>query len=231
MFVEDVFKTGPRHCSPLGVHEQLGHGRCASNRQPGTEIGRGFLPERKASFPSALAENTNARCSFEGTILQREPHQFGDSQSSREAEMQHGAVADSWTGSSRWRVEDGTNLFDGEMPHQRLVMAFARDGMDLPRLFKCGGHAEFDIPDEGFDYGEPSIARNRAVAAVFLDVSEKAENQICVDLFDADLGGLDTEPLAGKNEQELKGMSVGLARVGAATLRDRHVFAQELVIS
>jgi hypothetical protein len=62
---------------------------------------------------------------------------------------------------------------------------------------------------------------------LFLDVREKVENQRGVDLLDADLGGLDSEPLAGKNEQEPKGMSVGLARVRAATLLNRHVFAQK----
>jgi hypothetical protein len=36
---------------------------------------------------------------------------------------------------------------------------------------------------------------------LFLDVSEKVENQRGVDLLDADLGGLDSQPLTDKNEQ------------------------------
>jgi hypothetical protein len=36
---------------------------------------------------------------------------------------------------------------------------------------------------------------------LFLDVSEKVENQRCVDLLDTDLGGLDSQPVTGKNEQ------------------------------
>ena len=113
------------------------------------------------------------------------------------------------------------------MPHERLVMAFTRDGVDLLRLCQGGGHAELDIPDKGFDCGESSVARGRAVATLFLDVGEEVENQRGVDLLEADLGGLDPKPLAGKDEQEPKGMGVGLARVGTATLLDRHVFAQE----
>ena len=188
MFVENVFEACPGHGGAFGVHEQLGHRRRSSNRQPGAEVGRRFLPERKTSFPPALAENANARCSFEAHILQREPHQFRDAQPSCEAEMQHGTVPDSEAGRGIWRVEDGANLVHREMPHQPLVMAFARDGVDLPCLRQGGGHAELDISDEGFDRGESSVARSRAVAALFLDVSEKVENQRGVDLLDARSG-------------------------------------------
>ena len=141
--------------------------------------------------------------------------------------MQHGAIADSETGRGIWRVEDRTNLFHCEMSHEPLVVAFTWDGMDLLRLCQRGGHAKFDISDEGFDSSEPPVTRSRAITTLFLDVKEKVENQRSVELLDADLGGLDSEPLAGKNEQEPKGMSVGLARVRAAPLLDRHVFAQK----
>ena len=61
-------------------------------------------------------------------------------------------------------------------------MAFPRDGMDLARLSQGRRHAELNIPDEGFDGGESSVARGRAVAAFFLDVSQEIENQRSVDL-------------------------------------------------
>jgi hypothetical protein len=101
--------------------------------------------------------------------------------------MQHSAVADSEAGCGIWRVEDGANLVHCEIPHQRLIMAFARDGVNLPRLCQCRGHMEFDISDKGFNCGESSVAGGRAVAALLLDVSEKVENQRCVDLFETDL--------------------------------------------
>jgi hypothetical protein len=141
--------------------------------------------------------------------------------------MQHGAVTDSESCGGVWRVEDGTNLVHREMPNQPLVMAFARDGMDLTCLCQCGGHAEFDISDKGFNRGESSVASSRAISPLFFDVSEKLENQSGIDLLEADLRRLDLEPLTGKDEQEPKGVSVGLACVGAAALFDRHVFAQK----
>ena len=59
--------------------------------------------------------------------------------------------------------------------------------MDLLRLCQRGGHAKFDIPDEGFDGSESPVTRSRAVTTLFLDVREKVENQRGIDLLDADL--------------------------------------------
>ncbi len=113
------------------------------------------------------------------------------------------------------------------MPHKRLVMAFARDGVNLPRLSQCRGHTEFDISDKCFDCGKSSVAGGRAVTALLFQVSEKVQNQSGINLLDAYLGGLDRKPLTCKHEQKPKSMSVSLAGVGAATLFDRHVLTQE----
>jgi hypothetical protein len=81
-------------------------------------------------------------------------------------------------------------------------MAVARDGVDLSCLCQGGRHPELDIPDEGCDSGESSVACGRAVAAFFLDVSQELENQRSVDLFEADLWGSDFKTLAGEDKQE-----------------------------
>jgi hypothetical protein len=86
-----------------------------------------------------------------------------------------------------WCLEDRAHFFHGDMPYKRLVMAVARDGVDLSCLCQGGRHPELDIPDEGCDSGESSVACGRAVAAFFLDVSQELENQRSVDLFEADL--------------------------------------------
>jgi hypothetical protein len=187
VLVEDILETCPGHRSPFGVHEQLGHRDSPPHRQPGTKVGDGFFPERKAPFLPTLPVNADARRSLQGQVLQREPHQFGNAQAAREAEVQHRTVPNSESRCDVWRGEDGAHFVQREMPHERLVVAFPRDGVDLPRLCQGGGHAELDIPDEGFDCGEPSIARGRAVAALFLNVSEEVENQRGVELLEADL--------------------------------------------
>ncbi len=114
-------------------------------------------------------------------------HQFRDAQAAREAEVQHRTVPNSESRCDIWRVEDGVNFVHAEMPNESLIMAFPWDRMDLPRLCQGGGHAELDIPDKGFDRGESPVARGRAVAALFLDVSEKIENQRGVDLLETNL--------------------------------------------
>ena len=73
------------------------------------------------------------------------------------------------------------------MPHERLVMAFPGDSVDLPRLGQGGGYPELDIAEESLDRCEPSVARGRAIAALLLDMNEKVKNQCGVDLFEADL--------------------------------------------
>ena len=91
--------------------------------------------------------------------------------------MQHGTVADPEASSGIWRIEDRPNLFQREMLNQPLVITFTRDGMDLPCLCQSRGYAEFNLSNERLDCGESSVACCRTVAALFLDVSEKGENQ------------------------------------------------------
>jgi len=139
--------------------------------------------------------------------------------------MQHRTVADSEPGCGIGRVEDGADFLHRKMPNQPLVMAFIGDGVDLPHLRQSGGQAKLHVPDEGFNSGESSVARGGGVAALLLEVGEKIEDQRGIDLFKGDLRGLDPQPLAGKNEQEPKGVGVSLARVRTATLLGRHVFS------
>src|SRR6202040_18623 len=101
------------------------------------------------------------------------------------------------------------------------------DGVDLLRLCQGGGYMDLDIPEEGLDCCESSVARGRAVAALLLDVSEKLQNQRGVDLLKTDLRRPDTKALASKQEQEPKSMGIGFAGMGAAAPLNRHVFAQE----
>jgi hypothetical protein len=60
---------------------------------------------------------------------------------------------------------------------------------------------------------------------VLLEVGEKIEDQRGIDLLKGDLGRLDSQPLAGKDEQEPEGVSVSLARARTTALLDRHVFS------
>jgi hypothetical protein len=101
--------------------------------------------------------------------------------------MQHRTIADSETSRGIWRLEDRANFVHCEMPHQPLVMTFTRDGVDLLRLCQRGGHAKFDIPDEGLDGSESPVTRSRAVTTLFLDGREKVEDQRGIDLLEADL--------------------------------------------
>jgi hypothetical protein len=73
------------------------------------------------------------------------------------------------------------------MAHQRLVMAFHGDGVNLSCLREGGRHAELDVPNKGFHRGESSVARGSAVAPLCLNVRQEVENQRRIDLFQTDL--------------------------------------------
>jgi hypothetical protein len=66
-------------------------------------------------------------------------------------------------------------------------MALSSDPMDLPRLCQGRWYPELDVPHEGFDCCESSIACGRGVVAMFLDVREEAENKRGINLLQKDL--------------------------------------------
>jgi hypothetical protein len=187
VFVEDVLETRPGHRRCLRVHKQLRYENISPNGQPCPEISHRFFPEWKTSFLSALAENANARRSLQGQLFQGKAYEFRDSKPAREAQMQHRAVTDAETSCGVGCVEYGAHLFDREVAHLRLIMAFGWNSMYLPHLLQNGGHAEFYVSHEGFDGCESTVARDRAIAALFFDVSEKVQDQRGVNLFNEEL--------------------------------------------
>jgi hypothetical protein len=187
VFVEDVLEARPGHRRCFRIHKQLRYENIPPNGQPCPEVGHRFFPEWKTSFLSALAENANARRSLEGYLLQWKAYEFRDSKPAREAQMQHRAVADAETSCGVRRVEYGAHFFGREMAHLRLIMAFGWNGMYLPHLLQNGRRTEFYVSHERFDGCESTVACNRAIAALFFNVSEKIEDQRSVDLFNEEL--------------------------------------------
>ena len=72
----------------------------------------------------------------ERDLLQLKPHQFGDTQTAGETKMQHGAIANAEARRQVRCVEDCPHLVHREVPHQRLVVALCRNGVDLSDLFQ-----------------------------------------------------------------------------------------------
>jgi hypothetical protein len=101
--------------------------------------------------------------------------------------VHHRTIPNSQSRCDVWRVEDGVNFIHHEVSYEHLIVAFPRDGVDLPRLCQGGRHAELDIPDKCFDCGESSIASGCAVATMFLNVNKESEYQRSVDLLETDL--------------------------------------------
>ena len=71
MLGEDVFEAGPRHGGFGSIDEDLGRTDIAAYSQPGTELGRGLLPERHAPLPSPFSTNADAWSSLQRYACQR----------------------------------------------------------------------------------------------------------------------------------------------------------------
>ena len=110
-----------------------------------------------------------------------------NSQTSREAKMQHRPIADSQTCRNSWRIQDRPDFFHREVADEPLIVALGGDGLYLTDLLQSGGHAVFDVAHERLDRGQTQIAGGRSIAALALDVSEEAEDQLRVELFEMQL--------------------------------------------
>jgi hypothetical protein len=163
VLVENVFEPGPCHRGTFGVDEELWSTSGSAYCQPGSEISGGLFPKRKRPLPATLSKDTDARCPVERDLHQQKSHQFGDAQPAGEAEVQHSAISNTEARRQIRGVEDCPHLADREVPHQRLVIALYRNGVDLPNLFQGGGDAEFDVPHERLDRCKPRIVE-RCVA-------------------------------------------------------------------
>src|SRR5271165_638612 len=213
VLVENVFEPGPCHRGAFSVDEELWDKGGSAYRQPGSEISGGLFPKRKRPLLAALSKDTDARCPVERDLRQRKPHQFGDAQPAGETEVQHSAVSNTEACRQIRGVEDCPHLADREVPHQRLVMALCRNGVDLPDLFQGGGDAEFDVPHERLDRRKPRIAGRCVVMTLLLDVGQEVEHQGGVDVLEAELRGSLAQTLAGKDEQQPESVRVRLASV------------------
>jgi hypothetical protein len=61
VLLQNIFESGSGQRHPFGIDEQLGHTNRSPHRQPSPQVGRGFLPEGKASLLAALALDEKAR--------------------------------------------------------------------------------------------------------------------------------------------------------------------------
>ena len=145
MFGQNVLEAGPRHCGAFSVHKQFRCGDRTAHGQPATEVGGGFLPERKGSLSSTLSLDADARGPLQRQVRQRNADEFRDAETGCEAEVKHRAVAEAEAHGHVRRADERADLSHRKVPHERLVVALIWDGVDLPDLRECGGYAELDV--------------------------------------------------------------------------------------
>ena len=115
MPAQDVFESGTGHALVPCIEEQFWNQRVAPDRQPSSQCRGSFLPQWKAAFLPALPMNQNGSLRLEGYIIDVEPDQFGDSQASGEAKMQHCAIPDAVPASWVRSVQNELHLLSREV--------------------------------------------------------------------------------------------------------------------
>jgi hypothetical protein len=92
--------------------------------------------------------------------------------------VKHRAIPDTKSRRDVGCIEDAANFLHREMAYERLIVSFTWDGTNLSHLRQSGGHAEFNIAEEGLDGSEAPITCCCSVAALLLDMKEKIENYL-----------------------------------------------------
>ena len=111
------------------------------------------------------------------------------------------------------------------MADEVLVGLLHRNSADLPGLFKAGWHP---VQERKNEWMAASLAlRVRAEPSVQPRVLEESEDKRVVQLLDRKLGWSDAEAIGGKANQELEGISIGVAGVRAGFALTRQVLTEE----
>ena len=211
MFAEDVLEAGTSHRRPVRINKQFGHAHRAAHRQPGPQVGGGFLPEWQGPLPPTLSVDTDTRRPMQAQVGEWQRHQLGHAEAAGEAEVQHRAVTDTEAGGEVRGVEECPDLPHRQVLDERLIVTLLRNRVDLSDLGQRGADVAFDVVHEGLDRGEPRIAGRGAVAALVFEVREEVEDQRGIELLEAELGG--PQARAREGAQQPVGVGVGLARV------------------
>ena len=121
VLVQEVLESGAAHGPVGGVQEQLRRWVLAADGEPGPEVSGGLFPQRETALTAALAMDSEARSSAQRQICHLRRHQFGHAQSSREAEVEHAAVADAKPSGGVGSVHDRADLVHGQVADERLA--------------------------------------------------------------------------------------------------------------
>ena len=104
--------------------------------------------------------------------------------------------------------QERLHLAAREKPEQRPVEAFHRNGKDALGEQQGWRALDRDVPGKGADRSEPRIAATHCIVALGFEVSEEAENQLCIDIPQGQLGRWFAELALSIAQQEPEGVPV-----------------------
>ena len=113
------------------------------------------------------------------------------------------------------------------MADELLIVALARNCVDLGDLLQGAGVSQLDIAHERLDRGEPQIAGRRTVATIMLDVMQERDHHVRINLLELEQRGARVQAFGGKAEQQPEAVRISLAGVRTVAALLRHVLAHE----
>ncbi len=172
-----------------------------------------------------MDDNAGVRLKFQ--VVQSQSNEFGNAQSRREAQMEHGAIADAVPMGGFGRIEDGLNLLHCEMPDETRVGLLCRDRLNAPDLLQSRRHAILHEVHERFDGGQSNISGIRPIAARRFQMAQEVDDERRIELLQMQLrrGHLKTAARVFKEELErvrirVTGVIAGVAFDGKALLQE-----------
>src|SRR5579883_1073506 len=214
--MQDVLEPRPRHRGTARVHEDLGRGRRASDRQPRSDRGRDVLPETQLPFLAPLAADENVHVgAVEAEVLHAQPHELGDAQAARECKIDHGPIARALTRRRIGRLEQSPLLLLTEMPDESPVASLRRYRVNATDLVQGRRNAVLEELHERLDRGEPRVARPRSVTSHRLKMDEESGDEHGVELLDEKRGRRLAQPLTREAQEKLERVRVRVTGVRA----------------
>ncbi len=105
--------------------------------------------------------------------------------------------------------DNGIDLGIGEVVRHLDVGPLGRDGQDALSDAERSGIVGCDVMEEGSHSGKAGIARCYGVAPLLLQIVEKSENEVPIELLEFQRRWLLAQSTGGKEDQHAQGIAIG----------------------
>src|SRR6516162_5680865 len=141
--------------------------------------------------------------------------------------MQHRAIPKPIASRWVWDIEHSLKFVSSKIRDQSSAGFLERDCQNSADLLERRRLTVFEKVEEGFDCRQSNIAGLRCILTFVLQIFQEGADQSRIKLLEHERGRLHLEAFGGELEEELKAISVGVARVLAGSAVKTEVLSKE----